>query len=502
MVFLKKLKDCGLAVLVMVVIVSLLMVSGVVPFDGGLYWKFMVGAIVFVVGETLFLLGAEGGVMEMGRKIGSNIKRFKNIWFIIGIAFLLGFVLTLAEPDIQFFISQVASVHPALSPTLLLLCLALGIGSFVVIGLFKIIKNIPLKYIMLIAYSILFVLAIFSPNAFLGLSFDASGVTTGTVTVPIILSFAAGLSALKSSSAKEDSFGLVGIASIGPVLVVLLLGLIVGSPANSHIDLTAGAIPFGQLLGDSCLKVFIALAPICFIFLILNFCLFKMPKKALLRLLISVLFSFVGLVMFFVGIYFGFAPMANYVGAALGSFAISQNGIWLIVLVAIVFGFALVFTEPAIGVFVKQVFSVSSGGIKKRTIYLTLGVGMALALVLGVLKIVFEISMWYIILPVMGLAILFSFFSSNLMTGIAFDSGATVVGSMLASFVLPILIGLATVYQVDVLSYAFGVIGLVATMPILCMSALGAIYQIKSKRRMKHADNNDHCEEKLGSKDS
>lgn len=493
MAFLKKLRDCSFAVFAIIVLVSILMACGVVQFDGDLFWKFIVGAVIFVVGQALFLMSAQTGIMQMGHSIGSNISKFKRGSVVYIIVLLIAFSLTLAEPDIQLYLQEVSKITPSISSFLLLLFFAFGVALFAIFGIFKVTKHIKLKYILLGGYLLIFLLIIFMPAGYLGFSFDASGVTTGAITVPVLLTLMSGISGLKAKNSQDDSFGLVGIASFGPIFVVLIIGLIVGHPDDSLINMGSNATSFLSILGDSAWRSLIAFVPICIVFLVVNFIVLKLPKRQIARIFISVLFSFVGLVLFFVGIYFGFAGMADHVGEQLGNFVNNNSAGWVLILAFMaVLGLTLVFTEPSIGILANQIRQVTNGFIKKRVYLLIMGIGMSIALILGALKIIFEINILYILIPVLVIILLLSFFVQEIFVGIALDTGASASGSMLVAFVFPILFAIASTIGVSIFDYAFGVIALVATIPIITVELLGLSYKIKLKRRKKDAQMSDN----------
>lgn len=493
MAFLKKLRDCSIAVFAIIVLISLLMVCGVIQFDGNFFWKFIVGAVIFVVGQALFLMSAQTGIMQMGQSIGANISKFKKGWVVYLLMLLIGLSLTLAEPDIQLYLQEVSKITPNLSSFLLLLFFAIGVALFVAFGVLKVTKHLKLKYILLGIYLLIFLLIIFMPSGYLGFAFDASGVTTGAITVPVLLTLMSGISGLKAQNSKDDSFGMVGIASFGPIFIVLIIGLIVGHPDDSLINMGANASPFLSILGDSAWRSLIAFLPICLVFLVLNFALLKLPKRQLAKIFISVLFSFVGLILFFVGIYFGFAGMADHVGEELGNFVNNTSAGWLLVLVIVaVFGLTLVFTEPSIGILANQIRQITNGFIKKRIYLLIMGCGMSLALILSALKIIFEINILYILIPVLVIILILSFFIDEMFVGIALDTGAVSCGSMLVAFVFPILFAIASTIGVSIFDYAFGVIALVASIPILTIELLGLSYKIKLKRRKRDAQMSDN----------
>ncbi|HBT20286.1 MAG TPA: DUF1538 domain-containing protein [Peptococcaceae bacterium] len=217
-----------LAVLPVTVIVIILQILLHLPLE--LMIQFLIGAAMISVGLILFLLGVRIGLLEIGEAIGAALPQTGKVWILVLFGFLLGTVVTVAEPDVRVLATQVDAVSGGAIPkNLLIITVGLGVGIFVALAIFRVILNIPLKYILLVSYTLVLILAALAPAEFAAVSLDAGGVTTGPLTVPFIISLGIGVaSVMGGRSASADGFGYVALGSIGPILAVLLLGVIYG----------------------------------------------------------------------------------------------------------------------------------------------------------------------------------------------------------------------------------------------------------------------------------
>lgn len=194
------------------------------------FLQFLIGAVMVGVGLIFFLLGVNVGLQPVGEMIGSALSKTKKVWLIIFFGFILGVVVTVAEPDVRVLSTQVDQVSGGAIPkSILILAVALGVGIFVALAMLRIIFNFSIIYLLAIGYGIIFLLAAFTPPTFVPISFDSGGVTTGPLTVPFIMALGVGVATvLRGKSATSDGFGLVALASIGPILSVMILGAIYG----------------------------------------------------------------------------------------------------------------------------------------------------------------------------------------------------------------------------------------------------------------------------------
>ena len=218
----EKLNEAVTSVMPNTLIVLALCLS-ITPIPNSLLVSFAFGAVLLVIGMAFFTLGADVAMMPIGNKVGACITKSKKIWIIVLVSFLLGVIFTRSEPDLQVLANQV----PTIPNNVIILSVALGVGIFLVIAMLRILIGISLSWILPVFYIIVFILAMQVPKDFWAVSFDSGGVTTGPMTVPFIMALGVGVSSIRSDRhAGDDSFGLVALSSIGPILAVLILGLV------------------------------------------------------------------------------------------------------------------------------------------------------------------------------------------------------------------------------------------------------------------------------------
>lgn len=480
-----KIKEAGIAILAINVLIWALVGLQIIPFNSSLMLGFVLSSVLLIVGQAFFIVGAEDSIMQMGQKIGNNFGKIKKAFVVFLIGFAVGAGATMAEPDIMFFVEQLIGFCPTLSQTIIMVGLAGSIGLFVIVSLVQTLKYIPLKYIFCVTYILAIILCFVFSSDYFGIAFDSSGVTTGPITVPLLIAFGSGFSTIIAKGKSNSSgFGMVGIASIGPILLMAFFGLFGVSADGYFAPATSGG--FFEILLHSAEKSAIALIPIVVIFLILNFSVLKLSLKTLAKMFVSLIVCYSGLVVFLTAINYGFAPMGNFLGQSFGALVSSAKGLLIVLLVMAILGFVLVFTEPAINILASQITTASVGKIKKVGVYVALIVAIALAIVLATLKVVFAIPMYVFVVPIIAFTLILSFVVPDIFVGIAFDSGGVASGTMAVTFVFPIFVGIANVVNNSVLSYAFGSIALIALLPILCIQVLGLITKIKQRRAEKN----------------
>jgi hypothetical protein len=446
--------------------------------------NFLIASALVVFGQVIFLVGVENSIITMGEMVGGSIVKFKKIFLILGFGFVFGFLCTMAEPDVQVLGSFVSKTAPSINGTLLIVVVALGVAIYTALALVKTLFKIKLKYMLFLSYIIIFALAAFTPGRFIALSFDSGGVTTGPITVPFILALCIGVAAVRGENNSEDSFGMVALASAGPIIAILILGLLNGGAAS---EVTAIAYPpqgFLAVLGETAKDVAVAILPMSVIFLIFQALFIKLPRLKLIKIILGVVIVFLGLVLFLTGVSFGFSAA----GHAIGRLVAGTDYAWILIPVGGVIGVATVFTEPAINVLGGQVEKVTSGHIKKRMLSLSLAVAIGAAVMLSIIKVMLAVSLWWFIIPGYAVAAGLMFFSPEIFTAIAFDSGGVASGPMTATFTLPLIIGISEAVGESILSYAFGLIALVAMMPPIVIQVMGVVYKLKEAKHKKAAD--------------
>lgn len=480
-ILVEKIKESLASVLPVTGIVLLLLVT-IVPIDAPILLSFLLGAVLLIFGMGLFTLGAEISMMPMGEYVGSKMTKSKNLLMIILVSFFVGVMITISEPDLTVLAQQIESI-PSLT---LILAVALGVGAMLVIAMLRIIFKIRLKYLLLIFYAVVFGLAFFVPSSFLAISFDSGGVTTGPMTVPFIMSLGVGVASIRADGeAENDSFGLIALCSVGPIIAVMVLGLLnnVGTLTPTPYDIPNVStsrdifMMFFEKLPHYASEVLIAVGPIVVFFLIFRAVSGGLGTKGLGTIMIGVLYTFVGLTLFLTGVNVGFMPLGNLLGASLAQSQLK----WLIVPIGMIIGYFIVSAEPAVHVLTKQVEDETSGAIPGKVLSLALSIGVAISVGIAMLRVLTGIPILYVLIPGYAIALILSFVVPDVFTSIAFDSGGVASGPMTATFLLPFAVGACTAVGGNIAEDAFGVVAMVAMTPLIAIQILGLVYKIKQR---------------------
>ncbi len=484
-----KLKEVITAVLPITIIVIILNFT-LTPLEPVELTRFILGALLIVVGLAIFLLGVDIAITPIGKMLGKSIVKPNKLW-VLGLAGLvLGLFISIAEPDLHILAQQVDYVSSGLLERwTIVIVVSLGVGLLIAIGLIRIVLNIPLYKMLIVIYLFIGALAIFTTPEFLAIAFDASGATTGALTVPFILALAIGITAMKkdSKASEKDSFGLVAIASAGAIIAVLLMSIITdpgeisGTIDESVNGSTSIFGPFLDLIPVSSLDSVMALLPIIIIFIFFQLVAFKLPRKGLRGIFFGFLFVLIGLALFLIGVNAGFLEVGRIIGYTLATF---DNK--LVVLgVAFVLGFVIIMAEPAVYVLTKQIEDVTSGYVRRRIVMAFLSIGIGTAVALSTIRVLIpELQLWHFLLPGYAIALAMTYFVPKLFVGIAFDSGGVASGPMTATFILAFAQGTASATEgANVLIDGFGVIAMVALMPLIALQILGIIFKVKSRKQ-------------------
>lgn len=486
-VFLEKFKEVISSVLPITIIVLILNFT-LTPLSTSLITRFIIGAILIIIGLTIFLVGVDKGITPIGNHMGSTITKTNKLWFVAIVGILLGFFISVAEPDLHILAGQVDAVTSGLiSKGSIVIVVSIGIAIMLAIGLIRIVYNFPLYKLLIIIYGIIFVLALFTSQEFLAISFDASGATTGALTVPFILALAIGVSKLKkdSKASEKDSFGLVAIASTGAIIFVMIMSIL--SKTNEitgslEQELVSDSIltPFLKEFPKMSKEIMIALLPIVIVFLIAQFFSLKLHKREVRKILFGVVFTFIGLVLFLVGVNAGFMEVGTEVGKSVASL---DSKVYVVV-IGFILGVVTILAEPAVYVLTHQIEDVTSGYVKRNVVMVSLALGVGAAVALSMIRILIpELQLWQYLLPGYLIALGLTFFTPKLFVGIAFDSGGVASGPMTATFILAYAQGAAEAIEgANVLVDGFGMIAMVAMAPLIALQLLGLIFKLKSKK--------------------
>ncbi len=479
--FAEKLREALTAVSPTIGIVLLLSFT-IAPIPPSILLLFLFGAVMLIVGMMFFTLGAELAMTPVGERIGTRIAQSRKLGIVLLLCFVLGFVITISEPDLQVLAEQVPSVPNAV----LIVAVAAGVGVFLMIAMLRMLFSKTLRMLLIIFYLLIFALAFFVPDDFISVAFDSGGVTTGPMTVPFIMALGVGFAAVRSDKhAEDDSFGLVALCSIGPILAVLLLGLLY-HPENtaytpSEIPVIRDSVElwkyFATGLPQYIEEIAISLLPIVAFFAVFQIISLKMKGRALLKVVIGILYTYVGLVLFLTGVNVGFMPAGNYLGETIAGLSYR----WVLIPIGMVIGYFIVKAEPAVYVLKEQVEEITSGAISGEAMGLSLSLGVAASIGLAMIRVLTGISIFWFILPGYFIALCLSFFIPKIFTAIAFDSGGVASGPMTATFLLPFAMGACQAVGGNIVQDAFGVVAMVAMTPLITIQVMGAIYKYRSE---------------------
>ena len=473
----EKIRESLSSVLPITAIVLLLCIS-IAPLTPGAMVLFFFGALLLIVGTGIFTLGVDMSMTPMGSGMGVHMSRSRNRWLTLGAAFVLGLLVTIAEPDLQVLANQVPAIPN--------LTVAAGVGVFLVLALLRIMLKIPLSRLLVVFYAITFLLAVLAPKDFIPVAFDSGGVTTGPITVPFIMALGVGVASIRSDkNSTSDSFGLVALCSVGPVLAVLALGVGFAPDSASY---TPAALPdiqttrdaareFAQAIPHYAKEVALALVPICALFLLFQLLTRRFHSTQLLRIALGLVYTYVGLVMFLSGVNVGFMPVGELIGATVAA----GDAPWFLIPIGMVMGYFIVAAEPAVHVLIKQVEEVSMGAVSQKAMRRGLSIGVAVSVGIAMLRVLTGVSILWFLVPGYAFALGLTFFVPQMFTGIAFDSGGVASGPMTATFLLPFATGACSALGGDIRTDAFGLVAMVAMTPLVTIQLLGLAGRVRRK---------------------
>lgn len=453
-----------------------------VPVELGTMVMFITGAIMLVVGMGFFQLGAEMSMTPLGEGIGVQISKTRKIFLILLIGLSMGMIITISEPDLQVLAQQV----PSVPNYILILTVAVGVGIFLALAITRILFQINLPALLIIFYILLIGASFLVSKDFLAVAFDSGGVTTGPMTVPFIMAMGVGLASVRGDkNASNDSFGLVALSSIGPIIAVLILGCFenpteAAYSASEIADVVTTRDVVWEFLRNVppyIEDVFISLLPVAVVFAIFQFLTRRYHQRHVKRILVGFAYTYIGLVLFLSGVNVGFAP----VGSSIGNDIASASWKWLLVPIGMLIGYYIVKAEPAIQVLNHQVEDVTNGAVSAKAMNRCLSIGVSVSVGLAMLRVLTALPIYWIVIPGYILALLLSLMVPKMFVGIAFDSGGVASGPMTTTFLIPLSIGACEAVGGNVMTDAFGVVALVALTPLIAVQIMGMLYQFKLK---------------------
>lgn len=478
----EKIRESLSSVLPITAIVLLLSIS-IVPLTPGVLVLFLFGAVLLIVGVGMFTMGVDMSMTPMGSAIGVTMSRARHMAVPLAAAFVLGMLITVAEPDLTVLAGQV----PAIPNLTLILTVAAGVGLFLVVALLRVMLKIPLSRLLVGCYLFAFVLAIvFTPNDFIPVSFDSGGVTTGPITVPFIMALGVGLASVRNDkNATSDSFGLVALCSIGPILSVLILGVCYAPdsasytpPALAEVATTRDAArEFAAALPHYAGEVAAAILPICGVFLLFQLLTRRFKRTQLLRIVSGLVYTYVGLVLFLTGVNVGFMGAGELIGATIAR----SSHPFLLIPIGMLMGYFIVAAEPAVHVLVRQVEEISMGSISQSAMRRGMSIGVAVSIGIAMLRVLTGISILWFLIPGYAVSLALTFFVPQLFTGVAFDAGGVASGPMTATFLLPFAMGACETWGGNLMTDAFGLVALVAMTPLVAIQLLGLAGRVRKR---------------------
>lgn len=479
----EKIRESLSAVLPITGIVLMLSIF-LIPMELGSVVMFLTGALMLIVGMGFFQLGAEMAMTPLGEGVGVQISKMKKLLTVLLTGFLMGVIITVSEPDLQVLAGQV----PSVPNMVLIMTVAVGVGLFLALAIVRTRYKISLSMLLIVCYLALILVSAFVPKEFLAVAFDSGGVTTGPMTVPFIMAMGVGLASVRSDkNAANDSFGLVALSSVGPILAVLILGCFF-KPTEAAYTLTDVATVvttqdvarvFAQGLPLYAREVLLSLVPILWVFLIFQWLTHRYHGLQIKRIIVGFGYTYIGLVLFLCGANVGFAPVGAYLGKELAGLSLR----WILVPIGALIGYYIVKAEPAIQVLNHQVEAVTNGAISVKMMNRCMQIGVAASVGLAMLRVLTGISIQWFVIPGYIIALVLSRMVPDIFIGIAFDSGGVASGPMTSTFLLPLSIGVCEALGGNLMTDAFGVVALVALTPLIAIQLMGLVYKLKTAKR-------------------
>jgi hypothetical protein len=465
-----------LIVLVVCIVCNDINLMGLIP-------AFLIGCLLLVFGMSFFDIGVNISMIQIGSKIGKSLTKRNNVYILLLMCFIIATIITIAEPDLLVLANQT----PNISPLILIFSVGFGVGLFFLLGCIRLLRKWNYNILLIVICFFMLLISFFAPKEFIGVAFDSGGVTTGALSVPFIMSLSRGLSGFRTDkNKKEDTFGLMAFCSLGPIIIVLLLGILYHPESTyekieliTNSSLTEVIKTYISSFPIYIKDVLISFSPIIVLFFIYNFAVLKLNKNLLFKIIKGLIYTFIGLTLFLTGVNIGLLPMAYLIGQTV------TNNVYILIPLTIVLGFFIIYSEPALKVLLDQIDDITNGTINKKILLLSISIGVSIATCLAIVRIIVDINLLYIIVPGYIIAILLSFFTPNVFTRIAFDSGGVASGTMTASFLLPFAIGSSELLGKNVLVSAFGLVAIVATIPLITVEIIGIVYKIKTRKQIK-----------------
>lgn len=468
-----------------IILIVLLLCFSVAPISSSVLLCFLMGAVLVILGMMFFTLGAEMAMNPMGERVGTAMTKSKKLWLIVILSLVLGIIITISEPDLQVLAGQV----PSIPNGVLIGTVAVGVGIFLVLALLRTLFGVSLRLMLLVFYVLVFVTVRFVPEELRAVAFDSGGVTTGPMTVPFIISLGVGVSAIRSDrQAANDSFGLVALCSVGPIISIMALSILYKPESGSYElsslpevrDSVELCVVFMRQFPVYIKEMASSLLPIVLFFGVFQIMSLRLAKKKLIKIVMGLVYTYVGLVLFLTGANAGFMPAGSYIGNVLAG----NNTRWIVVPIGAIIGYFIVRAEPAVYVLNRQVEGMTDGAISSGSMGVCLSVGVSASIALAMIRVLTGIPILCFVIPGYAIALVLSFFVPDIFTAIAFDSGGVASGPMTATFLLPFAQGACMAVGGELVADAFGVVAMVAMTPLITIQVMGLIYRVKQSCRV------------------
>lgn len=495
-IYTEKFKEAFSSILPITIIVIILNFT-LTPLGIPLIIRFIIGAILIIIGLSVFLIGVDIAITPLGSQVGATLAKSNKMWIVVVGGLIVGFFISIAEPGLIILADQVDIVTSGqISSLSILSIVSIGLALMLAMGFVRIVTNTPLYKVLTVLYILVFILALFTPIEFLTIAFDASGATTGILAVPFILALALGVSTMKkdSKASEMDSFGLVAIASVGAIMSVMILSIFSGTrdfTAKLEFNISESKSilePFIENIPTLFKEGFLTILPLLIIFLFFQKVYFKMSSRNVAKMVKGFIYAFIGLFLFLVGVNTGFMDVGGIIGYTLASY---DNKSYIVV-IAFILGFVTILAEPAVYVLTHQIENVTSGYVKRKAILLALSIGVGAAVALSMIRIIVPgIQLWHYLLPGYIISLSMMYFIPKLFVGIAFDAGGVATGPMTTTFILAFTQGAAEAIEgANILTDGFGMIATVAMTPIITLQILGFIFgmNLKKGENLKNAE--------------
>ncbi len=479
----EKLKESSFSVIPIIILVLLLNYT-IAPMPLWSTILFLVSAFLMILGITFFNLGVDVSLIPIGEKIGSSLVKSRNLLLIVFLTFVIGVFITVAEPDLIVLAGQINGVPDSI----IIVVVSLGVGLAVIAAFLRILFQLPLSYILIVCYLLAFILSGFTGKEFLSIAWESGAVTTGPIMVPFVMALGLGLASVRGDkTTEEDSFGLISLCLIFPIIAVLILGRFFTPSGGSALvipeieSMSDIALLYGSNFPEYFKQVAIALFPMLFLFAIFQIFRLHLRTKTILKIGVGTIYTYLGLVLFLTSVNVGFMPA----GYQIGNILVENNSAWVLIVVGLAIGYFVVAAEPAVFILKRQVEEVTAGAISAKAISTGLSIGVAVSVGLAMLRIVTGLSILYFVIPGYVVALALTFFVSPLFISIAFDSGAVASGPLAATFMLPFAIGACEAVGGNIYTDAFGIVAFVAMTPVITLQLFGLTYAMKSKKAAK-----------------